>query len=388
LKQFSTVLATALCCLIVIALIEWGVSQKDWQGVSGHLGGVFLKDRLDIVSTGSGFDVLVLGDSAAASSMVPEVFTKETRRTMYNLGLGTHLNDFSDVALLEQYLKHNPPPESVIAVYTLANWYKVPDINFFREYFPSAKRAWSLYLKRYITFSEMTRVALAQVLPSFQYKRHIRSLVHYVFSGTLDISAKQNASKMVDVQSIRPANGYGNVKFNIKYESAEKIIKEIIENKLNDEPYKPQKINDALLKHLCETGEKNGVPIWLVIGPIPKKHIQVPEIQHLISEVDLYLRNVTLDYPGCKRFERNVIAVPQFSGERMYHPNERGAKWFTKKLQSTIEKSCDKSSTNLTPRCSPISPLRRSIRRLLRNKSLHVHRSFSHFPHSSRRGRA
>lgn len=216
-------------------------------------------------------DVLILGDSAASQGIIPEIITEQTGLSAINIATNAQMGYYSDVVMLEDYLRRFGVPKIVILGNTFDVHVRRVVIKqmLYRNFIPS--QYWtSEYYDNGLSAIELLEMALYHHFPVISRPTTVR----HILTESL-LSRPWNT----DSRQLTPHGAYLNVNAKpYRFEHEVEIYKQKVLDQLPVTDGYREGIN-ALIKLVSEYQ----VPLYVVTPPVYKEIVHTEGFSEFIE---------------------------------------------------------------------------------------------------------
>lgn len=237
---------------VAFVLLNWGArAYLDRHGT--NLGYRMVHAKWDLLADMGPVDWLVLGDSAAAHGIVPEVWSEVLGGETANLAIVANLLVANDAWMLNEYIERHGPPPNVVLVHAHDIWHR----GYKSALLGQIPRPWGIWRWSEPTFelaAEHERKAfLSRFLPLYAESQTLRSHLRNL-GPTRQLNFSMTDSGFIPSAGHRPAALQRDVGRTRRF--------------LRDRRFKVSRINRAGLEHVAELSKKHGFKVYLANGPM------------------------------------------------------------------------------------------------------------------------
>jgi len=288
-RRFVFLVSILLAGLAVVGMERIAIPALYWRTPTVNSSYARFLEVKEAASGHQTFNVLFLGDSTARNGIIPAVFHAATGKTGHNLATAAPISAWADADLVREYVRTHPAPDAVIVSQDFATYAGVDELDHqvIREHFSDFALSAYLYRHSLSPLSDLLEAAVAELLPSFRYRDHVRRAIP---------SLLLNQSFYTGSQS--DADGF---------QRSDRIPSPSeLENRRVPENPPPSAVDEGLLTaYLCDLAENGHFPVFLTISPhLPLSHLSATS-QGALRQAGDSLRNIASTHPRCRLLNGN-----------------------------------------------------------------------------------
>jgi len=290
---------------------------KEWDRVT---------KRQEAIRTMEHQDVLFLGDSTGVQSIIPELFELITGQKAYNLSTYADRVSVADLALLQTYLDHHPPPKAIIDVRSILSWDMGYGFGLVRLQFNRADIANKLWHLGLLTPLEYGQLFLERVFPSLLYREKI-DFVRRAFSD--EKGYFENVYKRDEGMGWKGYEPFNPFAHNTNIELSEKNLEPFYRligtgGSLTMAPY-----SIPLLQELCDSAAARSTNFYVTFNPSAHVVQDNPRIYAGAQKIYGMAQQALAPNPSCALLPNIWIMDDPYLSD-LTHTNHSGALVFTK----------------------------------------------------------
>jgi len=263
-------------------------------------------------------DVIILGDSVAASGISPDIIEAYTGLTAHNFGLNAWWVYFNDVWLLERYIEKFGPPKVVIwgHNYEVANRQFNPVQQLGTTSYPYGFTWWSQYVELDLTQQEKATIITRRLFPLYYRQNTLMTVLTDISHGKNLLHNNRTDNGLSIHMHVAPDNVTQKAR-----NRAWSLYGLYMINREN------QQVSDAFFELI----HQYDIPTYIFITPV---HRIVKKNDKFLPSIRIqldYWHDVSLRYDNV-RFNPEI---PTFDSDQMrdgIHLNEEGAEIYTEYL--------------------------------------------------------
>ncbi len=329
-RRVLSYVSSAILIVLMIAGIERGLSNLYWNAIptEGDLTRLIKRDKY-LAMNGSGYDILILGDSVGAYGVIPDRLDQATGLNSYNFATTAGEAPFADVYLLEEYLAHHSSPKAIVVVRALHSWSYNTPADLAREHFEKPGIRYVLYQAGISTLHQLITSLAAATVPSYDHRNNL----HRILSS---LPRKFTVSMFFRSPSIKPdpLHGYTRENRAMSLPDVRKTIGTAHQDALHS-TYLPSDENLVLLKSLCNLATEHRVPMLVVSSPYMAEMQEDAAFTGAMLKLnttisDTFAGQTNCSWYGAEPMEHNSLCD-------LVHTNHTGAIIFTQQIADLLK---------------------------------------------------